>query len=110
MARFWFGVICLLFAAICAWLAFGVGIARLFPGTPPVSPMLPLFLAIAFGFAGLGFWVAELRATSGDDPLAGRRGLLIAMMLMASVAILALLIAAFVDQDMWRGMVEGLNG
>src|SRR3954464_14652565 len=110
MARFWLGFICLLAAAFCAWFAVGFGIAAVVPDTPMISPVIP-FLFGTFAFiAAIGLWTAELRTMSGDDPFAGRRGLLIAMMVIATVAVFALTVAAFANRDAWRGFLDGLRG
>jgi len=110
MARFWLGVICLLIAALCAWNAVGFGIAALVPGTPKISPVIPFIFGTFAFIAAIGLWVAELRTMSGDDPFAGKRGMLIAMMVIALVAVFGLTVAAFVNGDAWRGFFDGLRG
>lgn len=110
MARFWLGLICLLVAALCAWIAVGFGIAALVPNAPMLSPVFPFIFGTFAFIAAIGLWVAELRTMSGDDPFAGKRGLLISMMVIALVAVFALTVAAFINGDAWRGFVDGLRG
>jgi hypothetical protein len=110
MARFWLGLIFLLLAAVFAFSAVGVGLSSIIPGAPRLSPILPMILVVAFLCAAFGVWSAELRATEGDDLFTGRRGLLVAMMVIASITVFALTVVSLFNRDAWRGFLDGVRG
>lgn len=110
MARFWLGLFCLLFAAMCGFTAVGFGLTAILPNSPSLNPIFPTIFAVVALCAALALWTSELRRTEGDDLFTGRRGLLVAMMVITSLVIFGLTIAMLLNRDAWRGFFEGLRG
>jgi hypothetical protein len=107
MPRFWLGVVCLLLAVLCAFTVVGVSLISVLHGGPAIAAAIPLALGILFAAFGGGLWLAALKDAAGDDFFSGQRGLLVSLMLIASIALLALLVAMLAHPEALRGFIEG---
>jgi hypothetical protein len=107
MPRFWLGLVCLLLAVFSAFAVVGTGLVSLTRGAPVVAVIMPLAAGILFAAFGGGLWLAALKNAGGDDLFSGERGLLMSLMLISSVALLALLVFLVTNPEPLRGFMEG---